>query len=241
MDEQRDLSPAQSMADPNADARLMNDDTTNSSVHAAGAHSASDETQTEPKPSTTSASLQDLSDRALHFISTASNETLGACLVGLGASTYLVLGRVGLVLIGVVGGVVLHATWEGGPGEADKADAQEKERKKRELGLEVASRVLRWRNEKGTDGEDSEKNDHSLALIAGKKLDYSAFQPETAAALGIFTDAVIGDYVKYDRSPAYFEPILTCLQVVVHTYSSGRGDLPVRLSPDFDRLSHIYV
>src|SRR3954451_11700486 len=45
-------------------------------------------------------------DATLRFFATASNETLGACVVGLCASTYLVLGRVGLVLIGAVGGVV---------------------------------------------------------------------------------------------------------------------------------------
>ena len=59
--------------------------------------------------------VRTLTDRTLHFLATASNETLGACLVGLSAGTYLILGRVGLVLIGVVGGVVLHATFEGNP------------------------------------------------------------------------------------------------------------------------------
>ena len=56
------------------------------------------------------------SERALEFLSNASNETLGACIVGLAAVTWLVLERVGLVLIGervglvligIVGGVVL--------------------------------------------------------------------------------------------------------------------------------------
>src|SRR6266480_6019842 len=51
--------------------------------------------------------LQRFADRAIDFLSSASNETLGACLVGLGATTYFILGRVGLVVIGVAGGIVL--------------------------------------------------------------------------------------------------------------------------------------
>jgi hypothetical protein len=39
--------------------------------------------------------LQVFTDRALHFLAHASNEALGACLAGLGASTYFVFGRVG--------------------------------------------------------------------------------------------------------------------------------------------------
>ena len=47
--------------------------------------------------------IQDITDRALRFFSQASNETLGACLVGLSATTYFILGRVGLLLIGLDG------------------------------------------------------------------------------------------------------------------------------------------
>src|SRR5437868_920931 len=56
----------------------------------------------------TSTTAQDLTSRILDFLSNASNETLIASLVGLGATTYFVLGRLGLLLIGGVGGVVLH-------------------------------------------------------------------------------------------------------------------------------------
>src|SRR5690242_15354889 len=61
-------------------------------------------TTTATKTVNTSAAI----DATLRFFANASNETLGACVVGLCASTYLVLGRFGLVLIGAVGGVVLH-------------------------------------------------------------------------------------------------------------------------------------
>lgn len=146
-----------------------------------------------------------LTDRALHFLATASNETIGACLVGLGASTYLVLGRVGLLLIGVVGGVVLHATWEGHTHGDSDSKAQNQEARKRELGVDIASRVLNWRDS-AAHGKENDQNEESrmdVKLYAGKELDYSEFRPETAAALTELTDAVIRDYVKYVQRQFY--------------------------------------
>ncbi|KAH6644397.1 PXA domain-containing protein [Boeremia exigua] len=144
-----------------------------------------------------------LTDRALQFLATASNETLGACLIGLGAGTYLILGRVGLVLIGVVGGVVLHATWEGQSqhGEGTGLKGKNSEALKRELGAQVANRILDWRGQKDTQDGDKEDSDLSLKLYSGRNLDYSEFKPETAAALTELTDAVVRDYVKWWYSP----------------------------------------
>lgn len=143
--------------------------------------------------------LQEWADRALHFLSHASNETLGACIVGLGASTYLILGRVGLVLIGVVGGIALHATWEGGRDtSADRSTAIEKEvKKRRELGLEVVDRVWKWRSNQ-TEDEAFQNDKHEVKLYSGKVLDFSTFDPATSAALDTFTTAIIRDYVKYE-------------------------------------------
>lgn len=138
-------------------------------------------------------SLQRLTDRTLQFLSTASNETIGACLVGLGATTYFVFGRVGLVLIGMVGGVALHATWEHGHTIAPEATSAE-EKRRREVGVDVAKRVLDWRNERKEDGSES---DVRLDFV-GKELNFKNFRPETAAALQELTDAAIRDYVKYD-------------------------------------------
>lgn len=137
-------------------------------------------------------------DKALHFLSQASNETIGACLVGLGATTYLILGRIGLVLIGLVAGIALHASWDA-QGESDGAAAKETEsKKKREIGLEVVQRVFKWKAEAPFVQDESEANEaETKAVVSKKKLDFSAFQPETATALGAFTDAIIRDYVKY--------------------------------------------
>ncbi|KIX95758.1 uncharacterized protein Z520_08466 [Fonsecaea multimorphosa CBS 102226] len=153
----------------------------------------------QPLPSkalTTSAVI----DATLKFFANASNETLGACAVGLCASTYLVLGRVGLVLIGAVGGIVLHATWENQYGGKLEGENQEINRRRKELGIEVAQRVLDWREgrRKTKDEEDDSPIDSKLEL---KRLDYSDFEPETRAALNNLTDAVIRDYVKLWYSP----------------------------------------
>lgn len=148
-----------------------------------------------------------LTDRALQFFANASNETLGACLVGLGASTYLVLGRVGLVLIGVVGGIVLHATWEGSAGgDGESGDITQEDRRKREIGIEVANRVLNWRSRLQSEEQVGAILDPALELklAMGKNLDYSDFRPETAKALEEITDAVIRDYVKYEPPYSLF-------------------------------------
>lgn len=143
--------------------------------------------------STIASTLQSFTDRALHFLSHASNETLGACLVGLGATTYLVLGRVGLVIIGVAGGVVLHATWEGvRSDDRDEATKKIDEERRREASIEVARRVLELRSSK-PDSNTAE----DTRVYASQALDYSSFGPETAAALDAFTTAVIKDYVHY--------------------------------------------
>ena len=150
---------------------------------------------------------QELTNRILRFLSTASNETLGACALGLASITYFVLGRVGLVIIGVVGGVILHATWEeniqnhaSGRTEASVASWR------KETSLNVVDRVLDWRDRqqgKGVHGTDFVQ-DVAYKISAREELDFSGFQPATAAALGALTDAVIRDYVKYGIASFFF-------------------------------------
>ena len=142
--------------------------------------------------SNASAKAHDLTSRILEFLSNATNETLGACVVALGAITWLVLGRVGLVIIGVVGGVVLHATWEGTiQGNATDDIKATEARKRREKGLEIVGRVLDWR-EKTKEGTESD----DVGSSGQRTLDFSDFQPEAGAALTALTDAVVRDYVK---------------------------------------------
>ncbi|KAF2676547.1 hypothetical protein K458DRAFT_424646 [Lentithecium fluviatile CBS 122367] len=174
----------------------------------APAPEATAERTDKPKDNTTQdAPLLDvkaLTDRALQFLATASNEALGACLVGLSAATYLILGRFGLLLIGVAGGVVLHATWEAhAHGGEPKNSGQTPDGRRREIGVDVAHRVLDWRDKRGKDGEKSvdDDSDVDVKLYSGKELDFSDFRPETAAALTELTEAIIRDYVKWWYSP----------------------------------------
>lgn len=143
---------------------------------------------------------RDLTTRALDFLSNASNETLGACIIGLGALTWMVLGRVGLILIGVVGGVVLHATCEGGLQNNANDDAKASEaRKKREKGLDVAMRVLEWKGRR----EESRELDglRDMPVKPQKELDFDGFPPETKDALTSLVNSVIRDYVKWWYTP----------------------------------------
>ncbi|KAF2124189.1 hypothetical protein P153DRAFT_426644 [Dothidotthia symphoricarpi CBS 119687] len=153
---------------------------------------------------TSSLDLKALTDRVLTFLATSTNETLAACLAGLGACTYLILGRVGLVLMGIVGGVVLHATWEGSAqGGNAGAEGKGAGARRHELGVDVAHRVLDWRDTRsgGNEKREHDQSELSMKLYSGKNLDFSGFQPETAAALTELTDAVIRDYVKWWYSP----------------------------------------
>jgi len=156
-------------------------------------------------------------NRALLFISNADNETLGACLVGLAACTYLILGRIGLLLIGLVIGVVLHATWEHiALSENEKAGdhgmngTSDKIIRRREVGLDVVRRVWRWRDERKTDNlissvnvesEEADEDSIQIKLLTGKQLDYSSFKPNTAKALTLISDTVIRNYVQSWYSP----------------------------------------
>ena len=145
----------------------------------------------------------DLTSQALHFLSNASNETLGACIVGLGATTYLILGRLGLVLIGVVGGVVLHAAWEdSASSNASDNEKATEARKRREKGLDVIQRVLDLRDAaNGTkEAEDDNKNG-ATSVFDGPS--FSQFSPDTESALEGFTNAIIRDYVHW-----WYKPIL---------------------------------
>ena len=145
---------------------------------------------------------RDLTTRALEFLSNASNETLGACLVGLGAVTWLVLGRVGLVLIGMVGGIVLHATWEENIGSNGNDEARALEaRKRREKGLDIAARVLEWKERREGSPELDGAPDAPVAVPLEKDLDFAGFPSDTRKALTDLVDSIIRDYVKWWYSP----------------------------------------
>lgn len=148
---------------------------------------------------TLSTKIQGHTDVLLDWLSNASNESLGACLVGLGASTYFVLGRVGLLLIGIVGGVVLHATWESNSHSREGDDAKALEiKRRREVGLDIVRRVLDWREKAlgEQDGETAGESHIAPKSLSQYQFGYSSFRPATGAALNGLTDAIVQDYVK---------------------------------------------
>ncbi|KAL5321804.1 hypothetical protein ACEPPN_009767 [Leptodophora sp. 'Broadleaf-Isolate-01'] len=162
---------------------MKNDEDAVSILNAPESPASSKHTSSEPPE-------EDLTTRALRFLSTASPETIGGIAVGLAASTYLILGRLGLVLIGAVGGIVLHAAWE-----RQSNDAGSNGDIRREKGLDVVKRILDLR-----EAQKSSEDDEDDKVVGNS---FEGFQPETAAALNELVEAVIRDYVKW-----WYQPIL---------------------------------
>jgi hypothetical protein len=147
-------------------------------------------------PHNTNTLPQELIDYALNFLSTSSNETLLGVLALLIFVTYIILGRIGLILIGVAVGVILHASWEGSDHEHEASHAN-KSNRRRELALEVSHRLLDW--PKRAIAADSRENDGPINApedLSSADLEYATFQPVTAGALRTLTDTIIKDYVK---------------------------------------------
>lgn len=136
-------------------------------------------------------------DIVLNFLSTSNNETLLGVFALLTLMTYIILGRFGLVLIGVALGIILHASWEGTHEHGDEALSMP--RKRKELALEVSKRLLDW-PKFATSAETSTEMDAGFVVnpedMSANDLDFASFQPATAAALRSLTDAVVRDYVK---------------------------------------------
>ncbi|KAJ5447844.1 PX-associated sorting nexin 13 [Penicillium cf. griseofulvum] len=162
----------------------------------------------------------------LNFLSTSTNETLLGVFALLALVTYIILGRIGLLLIGVAVGVVLHASWEGSDIEhADGASHAQKPNRRRELALEVSNRLLDWPKRAGASdihsGDDGSTS--TLEDMSSADLEYATFQPATAVALRTLTDAVVKDYIKY-----WYEPILpsestfpgSCRRILTHFITS---------------------
>ncbi|KAJ9395154.1 hypothetical protein DTO282F9_7963 [Paecilomyces variotii] len=142
------------------------------------------------KSSISSPPQQSLTDHVLHFCSAASNEAIVAAGVCLAAVTVILFGRIGLVLVGIVAGIILHASW----GDAYLQSHGGVPRR------ELARRLLDWPKKEFEDNEISQ--DTALSRRSSRvAVDYSKLPPATAAALNSLTDAIIRDYVKYWYTP----------------------------------------
>ncbi|PLB47012.1 hypothetical protein P170DRAFT_511669 [Aspergillus steynii IBT 23096] len=135
----------------------------------------------------------------IHHISTSSNEALICVCICIVGATYVLLGRLGLLLIGLVSGVILHSSWEGtNPSDIPNSTTR------RELSLNVVNRLLDWpRRSVHAEHELDEIQPFITKDLPQISVDYSPFPPKTAAALDSLTDAIIRDYVNH-----WYEPIL---------------------------------
>ncbi|KAL1998435.1 hypothetical protein VTN02DRAFT_6190 [Thermoascus thermophilus] len=155
------------------------------------------------KQASDSARLQPLSDHIFHFLSNASNEALVAVFAGLAVATFIILGRLGLLLIGFVAGIVLHSSWEGTNSDSPDNGSDIRKCRRKELGVEVANRLLEWqlRRSAKEGAEDDTTGPRAAEEQSAVDLNYSKFPPATAAALRSLTDAIIDNYVNHWYAP----------------------------------------
>ncbi|KAI1389763.1 PXA domain-containing protein [Hypoxylon trugodes] len=137
---------------------------------------------------TSTSTRQDIVTKALQFLSTATPNTLGAIAIGLAATTYFILGQIGLVLIGAFAGITLFATWESRHPEVSRAVRGER-------GYDLLDRILATSKPGVGLGQDDGNNEQSLIQT------FEDFRPETRQALNALVDAVIRDYVDWWYGP----------------------------------------
>ncbi|KAG6175438.1 hypothetical protein E4U51_000077 [Claviceps purpurea] len=140
--------------------------------------------------STTRASV--LVAKALEFVSEATPVTLGSLAVAISAVLYALLGRIGLLLIGALGGVLLFISVEARNPVIAKAVRGEQ-------GGDVLARVWNELKIEGADttGADGQADDENEATFKT----FDDFRPETRDALCGLVDAVVRDYIKWWYSP----------------------------------------
>ncbi|KAH8708163.1 hypothetical protein HC256_010310 [Beauveria bassiana] len=132
----------------------------------------------------------DLVSKVLYFLSKASPATLAGIAVGFAGVTYAILGRLGLLIIGAVGGAAAFVVWEG----RNPAIAQAV---RGERGPDALERI--WIDLQATKVTEDEHEADKPDQVIFKGFD--DFRPETREALGGLVDTIIKDYVKWWYSP----------------------------------------
>ncbi|KAL4923207.1 PX domain protein [Aspergillus undulatus] len=145
--------------------------------------------------------LKQVGDMTLQFLSTCSNESLLFVIVGLMGSTYIILGRLGLLFIGTALGVVLHSSWESG----DHNSSEARSSRGKQLSLDIVQKLLEWDKFNQVETGQTHKTPGSIGVESDSKteVDISSLPPITATALHSLIDAAVRDYVNY-----WYEPIL---------------------------------
>ncbi|KAL4806960.1 PXA domain-containing protein [Aspergillus unguis] len=191
MDASNDASSDESTRPLYAERPISNDYATN--------HDTKDQLKTDTPGGVHPKQLIDLT---LRFLSTCSNESLLLVLMCLMGATYIVLGRLGLLLIGATFGAVLHASWEGAGG-IHSTGTRNPNRK--QLSLDAVHRLLDWEKNRhiGPDEDDSINEEGNFEGLSVLDVDISSLGPLTATAIHSLIDAAMRDYVNY-----WYDPIL---------------------------------
>lgn len=115
------------------------------------------------------------------------------------AVTYVFLGRLGLLLIGFIVGIVLHSSLDNQSVAGAFSPETAPSTRRRELGVELAARLLDFHDSKtGTKPQRI-----SWMQPFDSRTDYSDLRPAIAVSLDRLTDSIIRDYVKN-----WYQPIL---------------------------------
>lgn len=141
------------------------------------------------KPTTTD-TQQDIATQILEFISDASTGVIAGISGAVSVVLYLMLGRIGLVLIGALAGVTLYTHFQSQAGGRKRHN---------ESTDQLLTRILDWRDTQNASSKDSVEGEAE----EDDKNDFSDFRPETAAALSEIVEAIIDGYVKW-----WYFPIL---------------------------------
>ncbi|EER26029.1 PX domain containing protein [Coccidioides posadasii C735 delta SOWgp] len=156
-------------------------------------HGSQQSLKTEAQPPT-------LTNHILSLFSRCNSSSFVAITGGLFACLYVVFGRLALLFIGAVGGAILHAWWEEWNDSPGENKANEALRRRRELGIELAERLMR----SDVISMESTPAEHpSVAKIQNGEPDLSTLHPAPAAALEAVVNAVIKDYIRW-----WYDPIL---------------------------------
>lgn len=120
----------------------------------------------------TPATEDDMLTRTFRFLSTASNEQLGLLALAIAFCTYIIIDGLLILLLGALGGFILHTFW------MDKNDLP--------ILPDCISKL------------DEDDENEKLELTG---TNFEGFRPKTATALNEIVDAIIRDYVKYWYTP----------------------------------------
>lgn len=140
----------------------------------------------DTEPSLAAPATQDSTTQVLQFFAGAPDGVLVAIAISIAAFIYAIFGEFGLLVIGIVAGVLLHAHWVGLHGE-------------KEAGIGQLEKALEGRGaQKIKSMLDIEEDEEDT-----KEIGFKDFRPETAAALDEIVVRTVKDYVSYWYAPIH--------------------------------------